>query len=225
MARKNWVEGGPILFYTGNEGDITWFANNTVSIGYWPSYSLMLKSSKPSILPTKLILKIRLWTLNQREKDHVCKRTPITRETRKSDVVQRLDKHASHTFFASAFCQSACRSGREGIRANKGWVDGLSPWTLFFFITQSGSYPILRFLLSPERESRVFCSLVRNWQNSLSPSIVTKTLWQSSRCDHHQRRRHLTLHTLTSVYIFSTLSPYICYGTDKENLFNNQERL
>ena len=34
VARKNWVEGGPILFYTGNEGDITWFANNTVSIGY-----------------------------------------------------------------------------------------------------------------------------------------------------------------------------------------------
>lgn len=98
VARKNWVEGGPILFYTGNEGDITWFANNTVSIGYWPSYSLMLKSSKPSILPTKLILKIRPWTLNQREEDHVCKRTPITRETRKSDVVQKLDKHVSHTF-------------------------------------------------------------------------------------------------------------------------------
>ena len=132
MARKNWVEGGPILFYTGNEGDITWFANNTVSIGYWPSYSLMLKSSKPSILPTKLILKIRPWTLNQREEDHVCKRTPITRETRKSDVVQRLDKHASHTFFASAFCQYACRSGWEGIGANKGWVDGLSSWTSSF---------------------------------------------------------------------------------------------
>ena len=98
VARKNWVEGGPILFYTGNEGDITWFANNTVSIGYWPSYSLMLKSSKPSILPTKLILKIRPWTLNQREEDHVCKRTPINRETRKSDVVQKLDKHVSHTF-------------------------------------------------------------------------------------------------------------------------------
>ena len=65
---------------------------------YWLLTFLMLKSSKPSILPTKLILKIRPWTLNQREEDHVCKRTPITRETRKSDVVQKLDKHVSHTF-------------------------------------------------------------------------------------------------------------------------------
>lgn len=31
MAAKHWQQpGGPILFYTGNEGDITWFCNNTV---------------------------------------------------------------------------------------------------------------------------------------------------------------------------------------------------
>ncbi|XP_071372461.1 lysosomal Pro-X carboxypeptidase [Centroberyx affinis] len=30
VAKKHWnQEGGPILFYTGNEGDITWFCNNT----------------------------------------------------------------------------------------------------------------------------------------------------------------------------------------------------
>ncbi|KAL9973435.1 hypothetical protein ACROYT_G019896 [Oculina patagonica] len=29
VAMKNWDKGQPILFYTGNEGDITWFANNT----------------------------------------------------------------------------------------------------------------------------------------------------------------------------------------------------
>ncbi|KAM8904786.1 lysosomal Pro-X carboxypeptidase [Spinachia spinachia] len=30
VARKHWQQpGGPVLFYTGNEGDITWFCNNT----------------------------------------------------------------------------------------------------------------------------------------------------------------------------------------------------
>lgn len=29
ISTKNWEKSGPILFYTGNEGDITWFANNT----------------------------------------------------------------------------------------------------------------------------------------------------------------------------------------------------
>lgn len=30
---KHWQQpGGPVFFYTGNEGDITWFCNNTVTI-------------------------------------------------------------------------------------------------------------------------------------------------------------------------------------------------
>lgn len=40
VADKHWKQpGGPILFYTGNEGDITWFCNNTVNI---PSVSVYL---------------------------------------------------------------------------------------------------------------------------------------------------------------------------------------
>lgn len=38
VADKHWQKpGGPILFYTGNEGDITWFCNNTVRIQLLPS--------------------------------------------------------------------------------------------------------------------------------------------------------------------------------------------
>lgn len=33
VANQFWNnDGGPIFFYTGNEGDITWFCNNTVRI-------------------------------------------------------------------------------------------------------------------------------------------------------------------------------------------------
>jgi len=33
VADKHWQQpDGPILFYTGNEGDISWFCNNTVNI-------------------------------------------------------------------------------------------------------------------------------------------------------------------------------------------------
>jgi lysosomal Pro-X carboxypeptidase len=30
VNQEKWEGGGPILLYTGNEGDITWFCNNTV---------------------------------------------------------------------------------------------------------------------------------------------------------------------------------------------------
>lgn len=36
VADQYWKKGsGPILFYTGNEGDIEWFCNNTVRGGWW----------------------------------------------------------------------------------------------------------------------------------------------------------------------------------------------
>ena len=136
----------------------------------------MLKSSKPSILPTKLILKIRPSTLNQREEDHVCKRTPITRETRKSDVVQKLDKHVSHTFSRALSVNLRVEADERELGRTRDELTASPLEPSSFFITQSGSYPIPRFLLSPERESRVFCLLVWNSQNSLSPFIVTKTL-------------------------------------------------
>lgn len=42
---KHWQQpGGPILFYTGNEGDITWFCNNTVNI---PSVTLYSHTHNP----------------------------------------------------------------------------------------------------------------------------------------------------------------------------------
>lgn len=31
VNKEKWEGKGPILLYTGNEGDITWFCNNTVS--------------------------------------------------------------------------------------------------------------------------------------------------------------------------------------------------
>lgn len=37
LSDKHWQQpGGPVLFYTGNEGDITWFCNNTVNIQLLP---------------------------------------------------------------------------------------------------------------------------------------------------------------------------------------------
>lgn len=35
VNQENWDEKGPILLYTGNEGDITWFCNNTVCTFNW----------------------------------------------------------------------------------------------------------------------------------------------------------------------------------------------
>lgn len=43
ISQKYWKKGGPIFFYTGNEGDITWFAENTGFM--WdiaPQYNAML---------------------------------------------------------------------------------------------------------------------------------------------------------------------------------------
>ena len=34
IADQFWKKNGPIFFYTGNEGAIEWFCNNTVSIEY-----------------------------------------------------------------------------------------------------------------------------------------------------------------------------------------------
>lgn len=38
VSSKRWKRSGPIFFYTGNEGDITWFANNTGFM--WDSASM-----------------------------------------------------------------------------------------------------------------------------------------------------------------------------------------
>ena len=75
VNRQWWETGGPIFFYTGNEGNITWFSENTVSSPYCTTstYTLSHFPSLPPSLPLSLpLLRDLFGTLLQSLEQWLC---------------------------------------------------------------------------------------------------------------------------------------------------------